>query len=745
MSSSPQASGASGSFLGRTSTWCFEHRRIVLAVWVAVVVVTMGAGVGVGASFTDEFSGGGSDAAQARDLLQQRFPQESGASVDVVFRTNDQIADDTVQQHIARVAKALSQESGVAQVTAPDPSDPVTARQIGRDGHIGYATVRFDQSIGNIDKAEVTDVIDTARSFDTSGLQVEVGGRAAQLMVQQGGFGPSEVVGLAAAAIILLVAFGSLIAMGLPIFTALAGLGGGIGTLYLLSHLLSMPTYAPELAIMIGLGVGIDYSLFIVTRHRETLHAGADASDSASTAMTTAGRAVIFAGSTVVISLLGLFLLGLPFIYGLAVGAIAAVIFVMLGSLTLLPSMLGFAGTNIDRFGIQRFLHRGEGGRKTLSYRWSRVVQKHSWLAFGGSFVALLLLAVPLLSMHQSFPDAGNEPTSLTTRRAYDLLSEGFGPGINGPLIVAVALPESGSQAEKAKADLGQLVEALNSTDGVAVATPPQFNQADNAATVFVVPTSSPQAESTKDLVGHLRHDIIDAELSDSGATAYVGGLTAASVDSTSQLSARLPLVLAAVIAVSFLLLMAVFRSIAVPIKAAVMNLLSIGAAYGVIVAVFQWGWLSSIFSVAETAPIAPWIPLAMFTILFGLSMDYEVFLLSRIREEWLRTGDNTSAVADGLAGTARVITSAAAIMVCVFASFIFTDIRVLKVLGLGLASAVFLDASLVRLVLVPATMELLGRANWWFPSWLDRLVPDPGLERPPEAASASGRATADV
>ena len=720
---------AGGGRLERLAEWCVDHRRRVLGLWVLFLVVAIAVGSAAGSNFTDQFGGGSSESAKAQDLLHAKFPARAGTSVDVVFQTGQgPITDPANQQRIGQLGDQLRTKPGVSGVVLPDPADPAARSRISRtDPSIGYGTVQFSQDIGDVNKADVRSVVDTARSYDRPGFQVELGGRAVSLVEPQS-FGSSEGIGLLAAVTILLIAFGSLIAMGLPIMTAVFGLGVSVGLLDLISHVLTVPTFAPQMAAMVGLGVGIDYALFIVTRHRETLHGGAGPRTSAVTALSTAGRAVVFAGCTVVISLLGMLLLGLPFIYGLAAGAIAAVVLVMFGALTLLPAMLGFSGTTIDRFGISRFLHRGEGDKKTLSYRWSRLVQHHSWAFAAVSLVILVVMAVPLFSMHQAFSDAGNDPTSQTTRRAYDLLSKGFGPGTNGPLIVAVAVPDAG-----ARQVVQQLSTKIGDDPGVAFAAPPQFNQAGDTATIFVVPKTSPQDVKTQSLVHRIRDDVVGPTVAGTGVTTYVGGITAASVDASSHLSTRLPLVIGGVIVLSFLLLMAVFRSVAVPIKAAVMNLLSIGAAYGVIVAVFQWGWLSSVFGVDQTGPIDPWIPLMLFTILFGLSMDYEVFLLSRIREEWLRTGDNKTSVADGLAGTARVITAAAAIMVCVFGSFVLGDIRVLKVFGLGLAAAVFIDATVVRMVLVPASMELLGDANWWFPSWLDRLVPDPGIEAPAE------------
>ena len=416
--------------------------------------------------------------------------------------------------------------------------------------------------------------------------------------------------------------------------------------------------------------------------------------------------------------------LGASFVYGLAFGSIAAVLLVMAASLTLLPALLGYAGYAIDRWRLPWFHRTPKPGHRSVWYRWSRVVQHHPWLSGGTALTILIVLAIPVLSLQMLFTDAGNDPTSLTTRRAYDLLAQGFGPGANGQLFIAVDLPPG------APADVPQKVAAaVQGANGVAFVAPPQLNPAGDTALIVAVPKTSPQDSATESLVHELRQRVIPPVVAGTNAKALVGGVTAAGIDAAQRFSQRLFWVIGGVVLFSFLLLMAVFRSIAVPIKAAIMNLLSIGAAYGVVVAVFQWGWAKGIIGVDKTGPIDPWIPLMLFTILFGLSMDYEVFLLSRIRENWLRTGDNGTAVADGLAQTARVITAAAAIMFCVFASFVIGDIRVLKVFGLGLAVAVLIDATVVRLVLVPATMELLGKANWWFPKWLDRIVPKLDVE----------------
>ena len=715
------------SVLGRLARFSYHRRRRVVLAWILIVIVlnAVAAGIG-GGKFEDKFGGGNSESQQAQNILQQRFPSKAGDIADIVFHAPSGDVKDN-QALIAQIDQAVARLQHVTSVTGP--FDPNVFGQVSKDNHTAFAVIQFDKITQDLPKPDMKLVVKTARSFQRPGFEIELGGQPIG-KAQTAPFGTSEIVGIWAAIFILLIAFGSVIAMGLPIMTALVGIGAGVGVINLISRAgIVVPTFGTELAAMIGIGVGIDYALFIVTRYRQGLHDGLDPEASVALALTTAGRAVLFAGCTVVISLLGMLLLGLQFIYGLAFGAIAAVVLVMAAALTLLPAVLGFCGHAIDRLHLPKMLHKGIGDQKTAAWRWSRFIQKYRVLAAVSSFVVLVVLSIPLFGMHLAFSDAGNDPSSFTTRKAYDLLARSFGPGTNGPLVVAVTVTP-GSEAHRAVSGLASVIAT---TPGVSFATPPAFNPAGNTAVIIVVQSTSPQDQKTQSLVNRIRKQIVPAALSGREAKAYVGGVTAAALDSSKQISSRLPLVIGGVVILSFLLLMAVFRSIAVPLKAAVMNLLSVGAAYGVIVAVFQWGWAGSFFNIGKTAPIDPWIPLMLFTILFGLSMDYEVFLLSRIREEWLKTNDNALSVADGLAVTARVITAAAAIMVCVFGSFVLGELRVLKVFGLGLATAVLVDATLVRMVLVPATMELLGPANWWFPHWLDRVVPTIGIEGAPE------------
>jgi putative drug exporter of the RND superfamily len=711
--------------LGRLAAWCYDHRRVVLGGWIVVVVAVIGLSGAIGSAFSDNFASGNSASQRAENLLASRFPAQAGDSADVVVHTSGLVKDPANAAAIARMAAALRPLPDVTAVRSPLVAGG--SQQVSTDGHTAFLVTQFDKLTPDLKTAHIKRVVDVARSFAHPGFEVALGGNPIEATVSPSP-GSSEGIGITAAILIMLIAFGSIVAMGLPLITALVGVGIGFGLVDLASHVFTVPTFGPELMAMIGLGVGIDYALFIVTRYRQGLNEGRDPRQATVVALSTAGRAVLFAGTTVIISLLGLFVVGLPFMDGLAVGAIAAVVMVLAAALTLLPAMLGFVGRTVDRLHVPGYVVRPPSAGHGFWYRWSRTVQRRPWLCGAAALVVLIVLAVPLFSMRLAFTDAGNDPTKLTTRQAYDLLAQGFGPGFNGPLVIAADIPVASPSAGRAV--VTAVDSRLRSVPGVASVGPPAFNPAGDAAVIIVYPTTSPQAAETASLVRHLRGVVIPPIVGGTGVTVLVGGVTAAGVDASHYLSNRLPLVIGLVILLAFVLLMAVFRSVAIPVKAAIMNLLSMGAAYGVIVAVFQWGWLGSLFGVSRTGPIDPWIPLMMFTIVFGLSMDYEVFLLSRIREEWRRRHVNTIAVADGLASTARVITAAAAIMVCVFGSFVINDpLRVLDVFGLGLATAIFVDATLVRMVLVPSVMQLLGSANWWIPAWLDRVLPSLGVE----------------
>ena len=702
--------------LARVSRWCYRHRRRVLLLWVAAFIAINGIGAAVGNAYSNNFSGGQSDSMSAYNLLKTKFPSRAGDTADIVFTSSAGVQSPTVRSAMT----ALFAEVGpgrIAHVVALD-SPYTSPGRISANGTIAYATLTFDKQAGDLPTKAATPIIDAAKRVHQPGLRIALDGPVVSEAIQSPP-GGAEGIGILAAMIILFIAFGSLIAMSLPIIAAVAGVGIGTVFVALLSHAITVPSFAPYVAIMIGLGVGIDYALFIVVRYRNGLHDGLDPEAANIAALATAGRAVLFAGSTVIVSLFGMFLMGVNFIYGLSVGAILAVLMTMLASVTLVPSIIGFAGNK-----LAAKEHRRQTHRESLAFRWSRAVQHRPVFAAVAAAGLLVLLAVPLFSIRLGVADQGNDPSSWTTRQAYDLLARGFGPGFNGPVFLAAQLGPGTTTSQ-----VDQL-GALARRDGdVAFVTPTRVNPAGDAAFVMVVPKGSPQDRSTESLVHRLRGDIAGA-----GLNVHVGGVTAIGIDAADHVGARLPLMVSAVIVLSFLLLMSAFRSVVIALKAAVMNLLSIGAAYGVIVAVFQWGWAGSVVGIGRPGPIEFWVPMMLFTILFGLSMDYEVFLLSRIREEYLTTNNTPVAVADGVALTARVITAAAAIMAAVFLSFVLGDQRVLKLLGLGLATAVIVDATVVRMVLVPAVMQLLGRANWWMPSWLDDRLPRVTIDVAPDA-----------
>ncbi|MEY2406967.1 MAG: putative drug exporter of the superfamily [Acidimicrobiaceae bacterium] len=717
MSSTTATAPSRPTLLVRLADWSYRRRRRVLLAWIAVLFAAVFGAGAFGGSYHFTFTTPGSDSKKAQDLLQSNFPARAGDDVEVVFQTRQgkSVDDPAVQAEIADVLAQFGKQPHVSAVVSP--FSPEGARQVAPTRTIAYGTIHLDQTVSDYKNSDAKALLDLRQKVELPDLQVELAGFVLG-GAEQSDFS-SEGIGLLVAALILLVSFGSLLAMGLPIMIAVIGLGIGLSLVTLLANVLEVPDFAPQVAAMIGIGVGIDYVLFIVTRYRAALHSGLEPRAAVITAITTSGRAVIFAGCTVIISLLGLFVMNLGFLRGLAVGAVSAVLIVMLAAVTLLPAMLGFIGHKIDRLRVP-FVNRKESGdRRSLSYRWSRVVQRNPWPAVIVCVVALIALAAPARHMHFGFPDSGTSPESFTTRRAYDLLSKGFGPGFNGPLLLVAT-----AGATDPLSAVAPVAAAVGADPNVAFVSPPIPSPDGKVALLVAYPKSSPQAQETQDLVKRLRKDVLPSATAGTDVTVFVGGSTGASVDATSYVANRLGVFIGAVIVLSFLLLLVVFRSLLVPLKAAIMNLLSVAAAYGVVAMVVQGGWLGGLVGIHDPVPIPSFIPMMMFAILFGLSMDYEVFLLSRIREEYARTGDNASAVADGLAHTARVITAAAAIMISVFLAFVLADQVFLKMMGVGLATAIFVDATIVRMVLVPATMELLGDANWWLPGWLDRRLP---------------------
>jgi RND superfamily putative drug exporter len=703
-----------------------SHRRSVLLGWVGVLVAAIVLSGAVGTRYASNFSLPGTDSQRATDLLQRDFPSQAGDVDQIVLHTpHAHVADAAVR---ARVAPMLTRVARLPHVTGVEsPYTREGGKAISRDGRIAFATITFDKRANDLAKTDVQRVISTAQAASTAGLQVELGGQGIE-QAQQPGFGFASAVGLMAAIVVLLITFGSFVAMGLPILTALFGLGTGVGLIALVSHLIDMPDFSTELALMIGLGVGIDYALFIVTRFRENLHAGASVDDATVAAMDTAGRAVLFAGVTVIIALLGMFALGVNFLYGVAVSSALAVLLTLIASLTVLPAMMSRFG---ERLGRRRQRRRRAAAPRPRTRggweRWATWVSRHPWTGLVAGLGIMLVLAVPALSMRAGSSDAGNDPAGKTTRKAYDLLAQGFGKGFNGPLVVAAEFPRAGDGSAAS-----QVGTVLRSTPGVASVTPPRVSPSGRTMVFSVFPRSAPQAQATTDLVKQLRNTRIPPLERSTGANVLVGGPTGAQIDVSHVLSGKLPLFIGVVVLLSALLLMVVFRSLVIPVQAAFMNLLSIGASLGVVVAVFQWGWLGGLFGV-EGGPIDAFIPVMLFAIVFGLSMDYEVFLVSRIHEQWVRRRDPSRAVVAGLASTGRVITAAATIMVCVFLSFVLVDIRPVKMFGLSLASAVFLDAFVVRSLLLPAALQLLGRVTWALPEWLDRRLPHLAVDPPGE------------
>jgi putative drug exporter of the RND superfamily len=703
--------------LGRA---CCRHRWRVVALWLLALAVVGALSATNGGKLNNNLDLPGTESQRAFDLLQEKFPELAGDTATVAFRAEAGVGHEDVRTAMTALFATVSRLNHVVAVSSPYDN---VETQISRDGRIAFAPVQFDRRATEVPKSVIFDIQHAVDAARTVALQVELGGEAVRFAETEGP-GEREGFGLAAAVVILLVAFGSIVAMGLPLAVALFGIGVSLCILTLGAHLMAINVFAPQVASMIGLGVGIDYALFIVTRFREGLREGLSTEDAVARALGTAGRAVVFAGTTVVISLTALVFSGMPFIYGFAAGPALAVAVMVVAALTLLPALLGALGSKVDNLRLP-WGRRQVDPESTAAYRWSRFVQRHPWAMGGLSLAVLLTLAVPTLAINLGWAGAGTNPDNRTTRRAYDLLAEGFGPGFNEPLLLVASLPGPGRLDA-----LGPLLAELPAVPGVAFVSPPRPNAAGDVAAVTVIPRVPAHDEEGRRLIAHLRDDVVPATTAGTGASVDVAGLAPLFADMGDVLGGRLPWVFAGVLASSFLLLTAVFRSVLVPLKAAVMNLLSIGAAYGVVVAVFQWGWVGEVAGIDRAGPIESFIPIILFAILFGLSMDYEVFLLSRMREEFVRTGDNSRAVADGLASTARVITAAAAIMVTLFFSFVLGEERIIKIIGLGLGVAVLVDATLVRMLLVPATMELLGRANWWFPAWLDRLVPTIRVER---------------
>ncbi|RKT20214.1 RND superfamily putative drug exporter [Streptomyces sp. 1114.5] len=716
--------------LRRLGEWCARHSLIVIVLWIVALAGIQAANKTVGGTYSDDFSLPGTQAQQGRDVLQAHEPAAAGTSSQVVLHDAAQLPG--FQAQITQALTSLQQLPHVIAVQSPLPppgQPPAPGGPLAADGLTGYITVRFDTSPALLGTDYLTGVDEAVAPLRQAGVQVEYGGPLGELARPAPDDRASEAIGFAVAVVVLLVGFGSLIAAGLPLLTALFAAVVGLGVLGLIAALSTFATVAPTLATMIGIGVGIDYALFLLTRHRQNLMDGVDPVASAGQAVATSGRAVLVSGCTVIIALSGLSVSGISFMAKLGAAAAVTVVSAVLGALTLLPALMGVIGRRMDRFCVRRPIAEaggaeGEGGAEAGGtwHRYARRVEAHPWRFLVAGVVVLAVLAIPLLSIQLGHIGDGADSTDFTDRRAYDLMSQAFGPGSNAPLTVVV---DQSAVPADARAGLQTSVQqALTTLPGAASSTPLQTSP--DGAVLFgtVIPAGAPQDRATTDLVNRLADHVLPDAVSGSGAKTYVTGNTAAQVDFLDIVSSRLVPIIAVVVGLAFLIILAVFRGLLVAVKAAVLNLLSIAASYGVVVAVFQWGWGGPALGVAGKVPIESYVPMMMFAIVFGLSMDYEIFLLSRVHEAWLRTGRSQDAVAHALEITARVITCAALIMVSVFAAFIVSDNIVIKIMGLGLAVSVLVDATIVRLLLVPAVMTLLGSAAWWTPRFLDRILP---------------------
>ncbi|MFJ6051247.1 MMPL family transporter [Streptomyces sp. NPDC092307] len=713
--------------------WCMRHRLLAVLIWLLALGGTAAAAVSAGSAFSNDYEVPGTESGKANALLREGFHGQGGDTDTVVWRAPDRqsVRTPDIERRMTAALEAVAALPGVGSVAGPYGPAPENIARISPDGRTAYAVVTFDRPADSVPKGQARAVVEAAKNPTTEagGLQVELGGRAIQLTEAPTAH-LAEVIGVAVAALVLFLAFGSLAASLLPIATALVSVGTAYFGITLLGHAMPVADFAPMLGTLIGLGVGIDYALFIVTRHRKGLARGNTVEEAAANAVATTGRAVVFAGATVCIALLGMLVLRLNFLNGVAIAASVTVVLTVAASITLLPALLSYIGMRaLSRRERRRLAAEGPRPEQTSGFaaRWSVFVERHPKLLGTVATVVMLVLALPTLSLHLGTSDQGNNPATSTTRQAYDLLAEGFGPGTNGPLTVVARLDGAGDRLA-----VDRLTQALRTTEGVADTGPAVINRSGDTAVLTVVPDSAPQSRATSDLVDRLREDVIPAAGAGNSMQVHVGGVTAAYDDFAEVIIGKLPLFVGVVIALGCVLLLLAFRSIGIPLKAAAMNVAAVASSFGVVVAVFQWGWGSELLGLGSAGPIEPFLPVIMVSVLFGLSMDYQVFLVSRMYEEWLETGDNRRAVRVGLAETSRVINSAAVIMISVFLAFVLSGDRIIAMFGIALAAAVALDAFVLRTLLVPALMHMLGGANWWLPVWLDRRLPKISIE-PPE------------
>ncbi|OWA10553.1 hypothetical protein B9W62_11560 [Streptomyces sp. CS113] len=718
--------------------WCVQRRLVAVLLWLLALGGVAAAATVTGSAYSNDYGIPGTGSDRASRLLESRFPDLGGDSDTIVWHTTTgtvRAAD--VEQTMTRTLDRVADLPGVAAVSNPydDPDSPL----ISENADTAYATVTFGAASQDIDAGQARAVVDTAEAAETDDLRIELGGGAIAL-TEPGGSHLAEAVGVAVAAVVLFLAFGSVAAALLPIATALVSVGTAYAGITLLGHAMTVADFAPMLGTLIGLGVGIDYALFIVTRHRRGLKRGLSVADAAAEAVATTGRAVVFAGATVCIALLGMLILRLSFLNGVAVAASLTVLLTVAASVTLLPALLSYIGPRaLSRRERRRLAEHGPEPEVPTGFaaRWSAFVERHPKLLGALGLVVITVIALPTLGLRLGTSDQGNDPQGSTTRQAYDLLAEGFGPGVNGPLTLVTEV-----RGAEDRLALDNLDATLRTTEGVSSVTPVMYNSGGDAAYLTVVPESAPQSEQTSDLVERLRSEVLPRAEAGTALDVHVGGVTAGYDDFADVIVGKLPLFVGVVIGLGCLLLLLAFRSVGIPLKAAAMNVAAVAAAFGVVVAIFQWGWGSELLGLGRAGPIEPFLPVIMVSVLFGLSMDYQVFLVSRMYEEWLETGDNRRAVRVGLAETGRVINSAAVIMISVFLAFVLSGDRVIAMFGIALAAAVALDAFVLRTLLVPALMHLLGRANWWLPRRLDALLPRISIE-PPECRAAHERLAA--
>jgi RND superfamily putative drug exporter len=706
--------------------WCFRHRLLVLLLWVLALGGIAVASQAAGAAYANVFTVPNTESDKAQELIKSAFPERAGDMDTVVWRVTDgSVRDAAVRDRLSASLTRISRLDTVGSVTSPYSAAGAT--QISRDGRTAYARITYHKTAQELSVDEADRVVDLAKEARTDGVRVEVSGPVAEKTEEGQAGNIAEFVGLVAAAIVLYLAFGSLIAMLLPLISAVFSVGTGVMTIKLLSHGADVPELAATLSTLIGLGVGIDYALFIITRHRQGLKAGLDPEEAAVRALNTSGRAVLFAGGTVCIALLGLLALRLEFLTGVAVATTTVVVLTMAASVTFMPALLGLCGLRVlSRRERRRLAAEGSGKEEPrgLAVRWAAFVQRRPGGLLTAAVVVLAVLTIPFFSLRLGISDQGNRPESNTTRQAYDMLADGFGPGFNGPLQLVA---EVGGQGDTAA--LRQLADTVRNDPDVASVVALPARPGATTAVVQAIPKTAPQDEATSDLISRLRDSTIPAAERGTTMNVYVGGQTATFDDFATVMLGKLPWFVLIVVALGFLLLLVAFRSLVIPLTAAVMNLLAAAASFGVLVALFQWGWLSGPLGVGGAGPVEAFLPTVMLAVLFGLSMDYQVFLVSRMHEEWVSSHDNREAVTVGLTNTSRVINAAALIMICVFSAFVFRDERIISEFGVGLAAAVALDAFVIRTMLVPAVMRVLGNANWWLPGWLDKRLPHLAVE----------------